>query len=181
MGDSFGWLHLTDLHRGMRNQGWMWPTIREALYRDLAELHEICGPWDAVFFTGDLTQRGSAEEFRALDDTLADLWALLRELGSDPALIAVPGNHDLVRPARLGAVHRMLTRWPQQPESHAELWDPASEYRQALEEVFEPYRDWWQRRARARFRRAGPCPRATCPASSRSTSRAVSGASAWWA
>ena len=51
--DSFSWLHLTDFHYGLKDQGCLWPTLRQPFLRDLAELYERCGPWDAVLFTGD--------------------------------------------------------------------------------------------------------------------------------
>src|ERR1700704_2530925 len=92
-------LHITDLHQGMADQDWLWPTTRRALFDDLAKVHEHAGPWDLVLFTGDLTQRGSADEFKRLEDTLGELWNHLGGLGSHPFLLAVPGNHDLVRPA----------------------------------------------------------------------------------
>ena len=56
---SLGWLHLSDLHQGMDGQSWLWPNVREQLYDDLRKLHRLCGPWDVVLFTGDLTQRAS--------------------------------------------------------------------------------------------------------------------------
>jgi 3',5'-cyclic AMP phosphodiesterase CpdA len=56
---SFGWLHFTDLHQGLDAQGWLWPGVRDVLFTDLEQLHERCGPWDLVLFSGDLTQRGS--------------------------------------------------------------------------------------------------------------------------
>jgi 3',5'-cyclic AMP phosphodiesterase CpdA len=57
---TFNWLHLTDLHLGMAGQKHLWPNIRDIFYDDLRKPHKQCGPWDAVLFTGDLVQRGSA-------------------------------------------------------------------------------------------------------------------------
>ncbi|MCA9698933.1 MAG: AAA-like domain-containing protein [Myxococcales bacterium] len=148
MAQPFSWLHLTDLHQGMWSQGWLWPNLREAFFSDLSRVHERSGPWQVVFFTGDLTQKGTAEEFARLDQTLAELWQHLATLGSTPVLLPVPGNHDLVRPKRLRAVHRLLIEWETNPEAHDELWDdPESEYREALAEIFAPYQQWWQSRA----------------------------------
>jgi hypothetical protein len=143
----FSWLHLTDLHQGMGSQDWLWPSVREAFFDDLARLHERCGPWDVVFFTGDLTQRGSAEEFAALDETLTELWRHLESLGSTPALLCVPGNHDLIRPAHLSSTHRILVRWGDNEDAHADLWQvPDSEYRAAITKVFAPFSAWWSKR-----------------------------------
>jgi hypothetical protein len=40
-----------------------------------------------VFFTGDLTQKGTKEEFEALETTLKDIWNKLAELNSYPQLL----------------------------------------------------------------------------------------------
>src|ERR1043165_556159 len=97
---SFNWLHLTDLHFGLQGQDSLWPNVREVFWNDLEKLHEKSGPWDAVLFTGDLVQSGSEAEFNELEvKVLGPLWDRLTQLGSkDPVLLAVPGNHDLVRP-----------------------------------------------------------------------------------
>jgi hypothetical protein len=47
------------------------------------------GPFDVVVFTGDLTQRGRADEFKRLENTfLVDLWNVVG--GPDTVLLAVP-------------------------------------------------------------------------------------------
>lgn len=140
---KFSWLHLTDLHLGMHGQDHLWPNIREAFFDDLGKLHEKCGPWDVVFFTGDFVQRGSADEFRELDFFLEKIWKHLKELGSDPALLAVPGNHDLFRPEpKLPAV-RVLAKWKDNPEIHDEFWtDDGSDYRKVIEDAFCNYKAW---------------------------------------
>src|SRR5689334_11472420 len=97
---AFNWLHLTDLHFGLTGQTSLWPNVRKVFFDDLVRVHERCGPFHAVLFTGDLTQTGHVDEFKGLEDTvLGPLWEKFRELGSkDVALLAVPGNHDLQRP-----------------------------------------------------------------------------------
>jgi hypothetical protein len=57
---SLSWLHLSDLHQGIAGQPWLWPTVREELFKDLTKLYKKAGPWDVVFFTGDLTQKPTA-------------------------------------------------------------------------------------------------------------------------
>lgn len=140
---SFGWLHFTDLHQGLDSQGWLWPGVREVLLTDLEKLHERCGPWDLVLFTGDLTQRGTAEEFARLNETLQQLWDHLRALGSTPALLAVPGNHDLIRPDPRRPESLVLARWDTYPEVQVEFWrDADSPYRKLIEQAFAPYTAW---------------------------------------
>ena len=63
---DFTWLHLTDLHAGMPNQEWLWPTLKHELYKDLRKVHSLSGDWDLVIFSGDLTQRGTREDFDKL-------------------------------------------------------------------------------------------------------------------
>jgi 3',5'-cyclic AMP phosphodiesterase CpdA len=92
---TFTWLHLTDLHVGMKDQDWMWPRLKERFYQDLSRLHKTSGNWDLVVFSGDLTQRGSREDFDRLDAILADLWRFFEKLGCSPKLIVLPGNHDV--------------------------------------------------------------------------------------
>jgi len=90
--NSFNWLHITDLHFGLRGQAPLWPNVREVFWNDLEKLHEKTGPWDAVLFTGDLVQSGSEAEFTELEDkVLGPLWAHFAKLGTkDPALLTVP-------------------------------------------------------------------------------------------
>jgi hypothetical protein len=142
---AFSWLHLTDLHKGMRGDTHLWPNIRQAFYKDLADQYKRRGAWDVVLFTGDLVQKGSAEEFTKLnDEILKPLWEYFQELGFNPALLAVPGNHDLQRPQPLSAAARMLTKWGNDPEIQEEFWEtPDSEYRQVVDRAFQNYSAWW--------------------------------------
>jgi len=141
---GFGWLHLTDLHvAGAGGFRTLWPNVEEQLLDDLAKLHARSGPWDLVLFTGDLTQRGSAAEFQALDGLLDLIWQHLRGLGSDPALFAVPGNHDLVRPDPRRPEVRLLARWEDHADVREELWtDSTSPYRRLIQEAFAPFTAW---------------------------------------
>lgn len=141
---SIGWLHLTDLHAGMQGTRWLWPNVLATVFDDLGRLHDLCGPWDLVFFTGDLTQRGSAEEFAELDRTFERLWRRFEQLGSRPRLIAVPGNHDLQRPKNwYDPVPLALSRW----HEHRELRDhvvstPDNQYIVELRRCFAAYTEW---------------------------------------
>lgn len=146
---GFGWLHLTDLHApgagGMRT---LWPNVEEQFLEDLGRLHDRTGPWDAVLFSGDLTQRGTPADFETLDELLGVLWDHLRALGSDPVLFTVPGNHDLVRPDPRRPEVRLLSRWESSPDIQQEFWsDAGSPYRKVVAEAFEPYEAWSERLA----------------------------------
>ena len=67
MAESINWLHLTDLHFGLDRSGWLWPRFKHELLQDIERLQGEVGGWDLVFFTGDFTQRGTQEEFTALN------------------------------------------------------------------------------------------------------------------
>ncbi|HKH44879.1 MAG TPA: metallophosphoesterase [Thermoanaerobaculia bacterium] len=144
----FSWLHLTDFHYGLKGQDCLWPTLREPFLDSLAALHERCGPWDAVLFTGDLVQSGETAQFEKMQAEVLDpLWEKLRELGSGNAvLLAVPGNHDLYRPNPLddnAAVDVLLEKDGFQ-RIEAKFWDqPASSYRRVITDAFAAYSQWW--------------------------------------
>jgi len=144
---SFNWLHLTDLHFGLHGQASLWPNVREVFWNDLEELHEKSGPWHAVLFTGDLVQSGSEAEFTELEDkVLGPLWAHLDKLGTkDPVLLAVPGNHDLVRPEskKPKAALRFMLQKNRFGEIAEEFWsDPSCEYREIVSAAFANYQAW---------------------------------------
>lgn len=143
----FSWLHLTDLHLGMKGSDHLWPNVREAFFRDLDELHGKCGPWDAVFFTGDFVQKGARKEYERLDEVLGELWGHLKMLGSEPLLYAVPGNHDLERPKLDSFPAQALANWQGSPFFHESFWSqPAHECRRLLDDqVFAEYRRWLDR------------------------------------
>ncbi len=147
--DSFSWLHLTDFHYGLKALGHLWPTLREPFLDSLAALHDKCGPWKAVLFTGDLVQAGKSDEFKKMQaEVLEPLWEKLTELGSgDAVLLAVPGNHDLFRPNPADddpAAERLLE--PGGFERIEEkFWDqPAGSYRRVVNNAFAAYSEWWK-------------------------------------
>jgi len=89
------WLHLTDLHFGGRPDNTYWPVVKAELWKDLQNppVAELRTP-DIVFFTGDLSFSGQKYQF---DDVARFLDELRDKVGNVP-VVAVPGNHDLVRP-----------------------------------------------------------------------------------
>jgi hypothetical protein len=146
---TFTWLHLTDLHFGLKDQGFLWPNLRQPFFDDLDRLRELTGPWDAVLFTGDLTQQGKSDEFQRMQAEFLDrLWQKLHELDSGEAkLLAVPGNHDLFRPdpkADNPAIDTLLEA-DRFPKIADKFWNnPNGAYRNVITEAFAAYRDWWQ-------------------------------------
>ena len=143
---ALGWLHLSDFHQGMDGQGGLWPNVRALFYEDLEKLHGLSGPWDVVLFTGDLTQRGGAEEFARFEEEMGRLFEHLRRLGSDPVFLAIPGNHDLVRPRANKPEVKLLGQWDEDADVQKEFWcEPASPYRQVVGQAFENYEEWWRK------------------------------------
>jgi len=186
--DTFSWLHLTDFHYGLKGQGCLWPNLREPFLDSLAALHERCGPWDAVFFTGDLVQSGESAQFNELQTEVLDpLWQKLGELGSGNAvLLAVPGNHDLYRPDPRDddpAAERLL-----EPDGFERVKDrfwnePAGSYRRVIGHVFAAYREWWEKAPHrpGKLQAGASCKPALCPAIFPRPWNAAGGVSASWA
>jgi predicted MPP superfamily phosphohydrolase len=111
------------------------------------------GPPDFVFITGDLTYSGSREQFLMVDSLLHDLDRWIAEsagLNSKPLIVAVPGNHDLVRPGGMLRVQcRILDLYTTDPddrdlrELENVLWNtPETTF---LEPLFAEYRTWFSR------------------------------------
>ncbi len=141
---GINWLHITDWHVGQSHQ-WLWPRMREQFFGDLTLLSETAGPWDIVFFSGDLTQKGTVEEFEEVGSELLKLWEHLGSLGSHPILIAVPGNHDLQRPTDTSAIVHHSRNWhePEEEAIRSEFWhNPNCDCRQAIAQAFNNYSTW---------------------------------------
>ncbi|MCP4111367.1 MAG: hypothetical protein GY749_38530 [Desulfobacteraceae bacterium] len=147
----FSWLHLTDLHCGMRGQNLTWNNLKHIIFNDLKTLRKKCGPWDLVLFTGDLTQKGGHEEFSNVNgEVLNKLWEYFRDLGCEPSLLAVPGNHDLVRPDitddEVKALLKRLKDWNEVENVLTDFEEnTASLYSQLFKDSFKDYNTWWNR------------------------------------
>lgn len=106
-------------------------------------MHARTGPWDLVLISGDLTLSGSVKEFGLLSSTLESLWSYLRSLGSDPDLLAVPGDHDFWQG------HESLDF----SEVRRLFQDPAAKVSENIRQRFSPFEDWMQA-----WRQAHPSP-----------------------
>ncbi|NET82816.1 MAG: tetratricopeptide repeat protein [Moorea sp. SIO1F2] len=143
---SLRWLHLTDLHLGMKGLEDLWPNIEEIFFEDLKYLCEKVGPLDLVMFTGDITQGGSKPEFQEVDKLLTNFWEKFRDLGFQPKFLAVPGNHDLVRPDnKFDTALIGLEDYWDNPKIEKPFWDNIeSPQRQLVIKAFENYVQWWE-------------------------------------
>src|SRR2546425_3140288 len=142
----FNWLHLTDLHLGMDSLQDLWPNVEEDFFKDLAFLVEKFGHFDLVLFAGDLVQRGSTKEFEQANRLLEKFWKKFREMGCEPKLLAVPGNHDLVRPRNSKNPTLVnLTKLWDDPDVNKTFWNsPKSPQRKLVAKAFANYVEWWQ-------------------------------------
>lgn len=141
---SFRWLHLSDLHFGMKGQAPLWSNLKHQLYDDLPLLFEQSGPWDLVIFSGDIVQKGVAAEFAGATDALVELYGKLSGLGCSPKFIAVPGNHDIVRPAENDMSVMLLQQWQKNATVREEfLRTNTSPYRKTVEESLSNYQAWY--------------------------------------
>lgn len=143
---SISWLHLTDLHVGMASEDWLFPNFRQLLYDDLRQLHDLSGPWDLVLFSGDVVQTGSPSEYEKAGELIQDLWNQFGRLGSRPVLIAVPGNHDLVRLAASDPALRGLVHWHEDPVIRSAFWSTLDNpYLEIVNRSFQNFTDWYDR------------------------------------
>lgn len=135
------WLHFSDLHIGCSKYEWLWPSIKTCFYEDLKKQHSSSGPWDLVIFTGDLTFSGT--EFKELDSVFTEIWECFRTLGSNPSLVFVPGNHDLVRPEPFNAIAKALGNWNKDADLRKFFWSTSeNEYRHYIDAEFANFRNW---------------------------------------
>ncbi|OLT62019.1 hypothetical protein BJP37_26320 [Moorena bouillonii PNG] len=130
---------------GMKGLKTLWPNVEEIFFKDLEYLCETVGPIDLVMFTGDLTQRGNESEFQQVDKLLNKFWKKFGEMEFEPKFLAVPGNHDLVRPDQSDpALINLQDRWDDHDFQQA-FWDNIEcPERQLVNKAFENYLQWWQ-------------------------------------
>ncbi len=138
---QFSWLHFTDFQFSDR------PRLGdeeadEALFEDLARLHDELGPWHALFITGDLAFSGREIHFQRAEEQIARLLAWLKELGSQPQVFVVPGNHDVQRSEMPRSVVDLLRYVGEDPGLAAELINEESVYRSAIEKSFANFSRW---------------------------------------
>jgi predicted MPP superfamily phosphohydrolase len=142
----FTWLHISDLHTGMSDEEYLFPSVRKRFFEDLEYLLNKTGPVDLVLFTGDLAYRGSQEEYTQVDQILNRLCEELKKIsGNSPGLVSVPGNHDLVRPQNLETLTR-LKALGGDSEAQSTFWHEAdAALRKEVENMFRGYTEWWER------------------------------------
>jgi len=121
----------------------MWPSLRDKIHDDLRYLIKKHQSWDVVVFSGDLTQKGTPEEYDVLNEIIIEIWQIFNEHGFAPKLFCVPGNHDLARPGSIDPTCLALTRWWDLGELRADFWGTKGDiYRKTVSEYFFNYTTW---------------------------------------
>lgn len=144
---QFRWLHFSDLHWQTDGHKRYWPEIQEKLFADIIKVGEKCGnSWDAVFFTGDLVNRGNPGEFTGVNTFLDDLKTFLHDNGSDPVFLIVPGNHDLIRPGKNDNGLKLLRLWEEDTDIKDQVLKGKEDSLvwQTIAGAFANYTDWVQ-------------------------------------
>ncbi len=146
MEKRINWLHFSDLHYGQKSQNILLPKLKKELFKDLERLRDDIGKIDVVFFTGDLTFSGKKEEFDELTIFLKELWTVFNKVGCNPYLIAIPGNHDLLRPELRDPVVKVLRKYSDDSDTRDEFWNDfrGSEYSKLLERCFLNFTTWYK-------------------------------------
>ena len=124
-----------------------WATVERWFLEDLgAQVRRLGLTPQLLLMTGDLTVHGRREQFAEVDRFIASVQTAL---AARPLVFAVPGNHDLVRPAakdlwRFGVLRQYEERDRPEVKGFLEsLWehrDPAF-----VADLFAPYTEWLER------------------------------------
>lgn len=133
-------LHLSDLHAGLTSQSMLWPNVKEVFFKDLASMHKQLGRFDAVLFSGDFAQIGDDAEFDEVVGRLREIWLHLNEMGSNPQVICIPGNHDIKRPNPKSSTVRMLSKWVEEPDVIDDVFEGKDDpYFKTISDAFSGY------------------------------------------
>lgn len=141
MSDCY-WMHLTDLHVGMAGQEWQWPHLKNLFFDDLERQAKRVSQIKFVLFSGDFVQKGKKEEYQKFNGVLIEIWDKLKELGADPSLIHIPGNHDLLRPDDQEPVFLTLANYWDLKGVRENFFEGKYGYSQSICDLFENYIDW---------------------------------------
>lgn len=146
--NKFGWLHISDFHRGMEGTQDRWSQVYRKFLKDIESHCASTGPLDVVVFSGDLSQSGKEEEFSSVLAMLSDLWRFFDGIGQNPSLFVVPGNHDLIRPSSASPISMAVSHWSEALEQ--DMFDNAgSYYTSIVNQCFGNYEDFLEQVSRA--------------------------------
>lgn len=142
---NISFLHLSDLHIGDRFQKGLISQTKKILFEDIEFILSKINSLDVVFFTGDLVQNGTKEEFKLLEEFLIDLWELFAKHGKNPYLLCVPGNHDLERLNDVNnPTQKIMSNWINDNIKDNYFWKKSNPYYDFINERFKNYVDWYK-------------------------------------
>jgi len=140
------YLHLSDLHIGDSVQKGLISQTKKVLFEDIEYILPKLETLDLVFFTGDLVQKGTKDEFLLLDEFLANLWELFSSHGQNPYLLCVPGNHDLERINDINdPTQKVMTNWLNENIKENYFWGSPNPYHDFVVERFNNYVEWYKK------------------------------------
>lgn len=141
------WIHLSDFHAGPKGQS-VWHQVETELRPSVEAMAQRVGSPDLILFTGDLANRGLAEEYERVDALLDRVndW-----VGRELPVVAVPGNHDVVRSWR----HAAFKHYETEPDIQKVLWETNEP---VLDNMFPHYVKWAERRVSGSLKKAGWIP-----------------------
>ncbi|MEZ5682234.1 MAG: metallophosphoesterase [Erythrobacter sp.] len=141
--DSLRWAHFSDLHAGSGNDRQLWPRFKTLLFDDLSRSISQQGPIDLIFFSGDVVNRGLRSEFVDLNSRIEEILEVFDRIQALPKLIAVPGNHDLIRPDPLVPEALGLANFWHNKALQAAFWEEKGKpYRALIQESFAEFVEW---------------------------------------
>ncbi|WP_369926333.1 metallophosphoesterase [Xanthomonas sp. NCPPB 2632] len=138
-------MHLSDLHVGMSSDAWLWPAVKTAFFADLKLLLARVRALDLVIFSGDLVQRAASDEYDKLLTILEEIWAVFRDLGLNPVLFPVPGNHDLERQPATDMGGKIMRAWWSDASTAEAFWAKQPGYREFASRSFSNYEQFMTR------------------------------------
>ncbi len=139
-------LHLSDLHFGDLNQKEIFSRTKTQIFEDIDFIIKKLGSLEIVFFTGDLVQEGSKNEFEKLEMFLIEMWELFKKHKQNPYLVCVPGNHDLERiDDKNNPILKTLNRWTEDDIKKDYFWKSPNDYIDFVNERFSNYFEWYQK------------------------------------
>ncbi|MBI3232694.1 MAG: metallophosphoesterase [Bacteroidetes bacterium] len=142
---SIKFLHLSDIHIGDKHQKGLISQTKKVLFEDIDHIISKTETLDIVFFTGDLVQKGTKEEFIMIEDFLIDLWKLFNTHNLNPYLLCVPGNHDLERIEDLNdPVQKVMMNWIIEDIKDEYFWKSPNDYHSFIKNRFKNYTEWYK-------------------------------------
>jgi DNA repair exonuclease SbcCD nuclease subunit len=135
---SITWLHLSDWHQ--KGDDFDRTVVRDALIKDIRDRVKRIDPRlaqiDFVVFSGDVTQSGCTDEYKAAQVHLFD--RVLKTAGTPRRrLFIIPGNHDLDWQALEHLPADLLK--PLESDAQTQPWLTDAEKRAKLLEPFKAY------------------------------------------